>query len=102
MSQTDLAKRLGIRKAATGTLLDGLEADGLVGRTRSRADRRLQLVSITEGGRRVVGEIDRMAEGLGVAYRKGISRSERLLLVAILRRLRENLRALEAAPDDEA
>ena len=39
LSQTDLAARLGMRKAATGTLLDGLEGKGLVERTRGREDR---------------------------------------------------------------
>ena len=50
LSQTDLAARLGMRKAAPGTLIDGLEGKGLVERTRGREDRRLQLVSITDAG----------------------------------------------------
>ena len=95
LSQTDLARRLGIRKAATGTLIEGLEGKGLVERTRSRIDRRLQLVSITEGGRAIVSEIDEMAEDLGTRYRKGVSRAERTQLVSILQRLRENLRDMD-------
>jgi DNA-binding MarR family transcriptional regulator len=95
LSQTDLAARLGMRKAATGTLLEGLEGKGLVERTRGRDDRRLQLVSITDAGRRVVDEVDHMAEELGTEYRRGISREERAQLVSILQRLRSNLRAME-------
>ena len=95
LSQTDLAGRLGIQKAATGTLIDGLEGKGLVERTRSSTDRRLQLVSITDAGRKVVGEIDRMAEDLGNKYRRGITRSERSQLVSTLQRLRENLRGMD-------
>jgi DNA-binding MarR family transcriptional regulator len=41
LSQTDLADRLGMRKAATGTLIDGLEGKRLVERRRSQEDRRL-------------------------------------------------------------
>jgi DNA-binding MarR family transcriptional regulator len=95
LSQTDLAERLGMRKAATGTLLDGLEGKDLVERTRGREDRRLQLVSITDAGRRVVDEVDRMGEVLGGGLRQGISREERTQLVSILQRIRQNLRAME-------
>ena len=97
ISQTDLAARLGMRKAATGTLIEGLEGKGLVERSRGRDDRRLQLVSITEAGRRVVDDVDHMAEGLGTQYRRGISREERAQLVSILQRLRANLHAIERA-----
>ena len=95
LNQTDLAARLGMRKAATGTLVDGLEGKGLVERTRGREDRRLQLVSITDEGRSVVEDVDHMAEPLGQALREGISRDERAQLVSILQRIRENLRKLE-------
>ena len=95
LSQTDLATRLGMRKAATGTLIDGLEGKGLVERTRGREDRRLQLVSITDAGRHVVDDVDRMGEALGTGLRQGISREERTLLVSILQRLRTNLRRIE-------
>jgi DNA-binding MarR family transcriptional regulator len=100
LSQTDLAQRLGMQKAAAGTLIDGLEGKGLVERERSLDDRRLQLVSITEAGRRLVGEVDRMAEALGTGLRQGISREERAQLVSILQRLRANLSRMEkeAAP----
>lgn len=95
LSQTDLASRLGMKKAAAGTLLDGLEGKGLVERTRGLVDRRVQLVSITEDGRSVVNDVDHIAEPLGKALRKGISRDERGQLVSILQRIRENLRDLE-------
>lgn len=95
LSQTDLAARLGMKKAATGTLLEGLEGKGLVERSRGRADRRLSLVSITDGGRRVVERVDEMGEALGTALRQGVTREERTQLVSVLQRLRENLRKME-------
>jgi DNA-binding MarR family transcriptional regulator len=84
-----------MRKAAAGTLIDGLEGKALVERTRGREDRRLQLVSITEAGRRVVNEVDAMGEVLGTGLRAGISREERTQLVSILQRIRQNLREME-------
>jgi DNA-binding MarR family transcriptional regulator len=98
LSQTDLATRLGMRKAAAGTLIEGLEGKGLLERRRGRDDRRVQLVSITDAGREVVDSGDRMAEGLGAGYRRGISRDERLQLVSILQRLRDNLRRMDESP----
>ena len=95
LSQIDLASRLGMRKAATGTLLDNLEGKGLVERTRGREDRRLQLISITDEGRSVVEAGDHMAEPLGQELRKGVSRDERVQLVSILQRIRQNLRSTE-------
>lgn len=99
LSQTDLAERLGMRKAAAGTLIDGLEGKGLVERTRGREDRRLQLVSITDEGRSIVDQVDQMGEELGVGLRQGISREERTQLVSILQRVRENLRRMERTHD---
>jgi DNA-binding MarR family transcriptional regulator len=95
LSQTELAGRLGMRKAAAGVLIDGLEGKGLIERSRSRQDRRLQLVSITDAGRRVVAEVDRMGETLGTALREGISHEERTQLVSILQRFRNNLRKMD-------
>lgn len=95
LSQTELAARLGMRKAATGTLLEGLEGKGLVERRRSREDRRIQLVSITDAGRDVVQQVDRLAADLGTEYRRGVSRDERVQLVSVLERLRENLRRMD-------
>ncbi len=95
LSQIGLASRLGMRKAATGTLLDNLEGKGLVERTRGREDRRLQLVSITDEGRSVVETVDHMAEPLGQEQSKCVSRDERVLLVSILQRIRQNLRMTE-------
>jgi len=101
LSQTDLAKRLGMQKAAAGSLIDGLEGKGLVERRRSREDRRLQLVSITDAGRDLVDQVDHMAEDLGKAYRRGISRDERRQLVSILQRLRENLHRMDTPGEGE-
>ena len=99
--QTELAARLGMRKAAAGTLIEELEGKGLVERRRSREDRRSQLVSITNAGRKVVDQVDHVAEELGTEYRRGITRDERVQLVSILQRLRENLRRMDT-PGEEA
>jgi DNA-binding MarR family transcriptional regulator len=99
LSQTDLADRLGMRKAAAGTLIEGLQDKRLAKRRRSQEDRRLQLVSITDTGRQLVDEVDHVAAELGTEYRHGITRSERSQLVSVLQRLRDNLRRMDATGD---
>jgi len=95
LSQTDLARRVGIQKAAMGTLLDGLEGKQLIERSRAPEDRRVVRVSITEAGRDIVADVDEMAEPLGHSLRKGTSRRERAQLISTLQRIRENLHQME-------
>lgn len=52
----ELAHGAGLRPAATTTLIDRLEARGLVRRTRSTEDRRRVLVAMTEEGAALVWE----------------------------------------------
>jgi DNA-binding MarR family transcriptional regulator len=54
LNQRDLAGRLGMDPGNLVAILDGLEADGLVARPRSDADRRQRLVSLTPTGRRLL------------------------------------------------
>jgi DNA-binding MarR family transcriptional regulator len=54
LNQRDLAGQLGIDPGNLVTVLDALEADGLVARPRSEADRRHRLVSLTPSGRRLL------------------------------------------------
>jgi DNA-binding MarR family transcriptional regulator len=54
LNQRDLAGQLGMDPGNLVTILDALEADGLVARPRSEADRRHRLVSLTPSGRRLL------------------------------------------------
>jgi DNA-binding MarR family transcriptional regulator len=54
LNQRDLAGQLGMDPGNLVTILDALEADGLVARPRSEADRRQRLVSLTPSGRRLL------------------------------------------------
>ncbi|MDX8052773.1 MarR family transcriptional regulator [Lentzea sp. BCCO 10_0798] len=56
-TQAALAEFIGADKSRIIGVLDELEADGLLERTRDPADRRARLVSITEEGRRRHGAV---------------------------------------------
>jgi DNA-binding MarR family transcriptional regulator len=90
-SQTRLADRLGIGRAAIGSVVDRLEAGDLVERRPDPDDRRVWLVSITPAGRRLAARIAEVDEVLRAELRRGIGREERQALAWVMTRLQQNL-----------
>jgi len=91
LRQTRLAQRLGVGRAAIGSVIDGLERRGLVEREPDPGDRRAWLVSVTPAGKDLVDPIDAIDRELRAELRLDISRSERQQLAALLLRLQGNL-----------
>lgn len=83
MSQSELGQTMGIDPSILVTMLNPLEADGLVSRERDRADRRRHLVTLTPAGER---HLSRAAE----AQRE----AENALFVGLDDQQREQLRQL--------
>lgn len=94
LSQSELADRLGMGKAAAGKLVDVLESGRFVHRERSRADRRVQNVAVTEAGSKILSELEASTAAVRRAIRKGTTREERRQAVDVLDRIRANLRKL--------
>ncbi len=90
LRQTQLAKGLGVGRAATGTIVEGLERRGLVERGTDPADRRAWLVSVTPSGQSLVGPINEIDREVRAALRLDISRAERQQLARLLLRLQAN------------
>ncbi len=91
LRQTQLARRLGQGRPATGSTVDGLERRGLVERQPDPEDRRAWLVTITPAGKDLIGPIHEIDRRLREALRKDISRAERQQLAKLLLRLQGNL-----------
>lgn len=91
LMQAELAKRLGIGRAAMGSLVDALEELELVERRPKPGDRRVWLVAVTPSGGEVAKQITKIDERLRAELRTGISRKERRELTQLLNRLRENV-----------
>lgn len=86
VNASELAERSGMTRAAMTGVIDALEQEGLVTRTRSARDRRAWLVSITDKGRARLDEIlpDHFR---GIAERMGVlTEGEQSALAADLRR----------------
>lgn len=89
--QADLAKHMGMGRAAMGSLVDSLEARGLVERQPKPGDRRVWMVAATALGVEVSKQVNKIDEILRAELRAGISRKERRELTQLLNRLRDNV-----------
>ena len=96
LSQTQIAKSLGLGRAATGALIDVLEDRALVQRQTDPDDRRVWLVEITIAGKELVEEVYIRDQILRKQLRTGITRQERQQLAAVLVRLGNNLASVLA------
>jgi len=96
LTQSRLAKGLGVGRAATGTMVDGLERRGLVGREADPDDRRAWLVSVTAEGEALVASIHAIDREVRAELRLDISRAERQQLARLLLRLQANAARLLA------
>ena len=96
LSQTQIAKSLGLGRAATGALIDVLEDRALVQRQTDPDDRRVWLVEITIAGKELLEEVYVRDQILRKQLRNGITRQERHQLAAVLVRLGNNLASVLA------
>lgn len=87
VSQQELGAALRINPSNLVGLLDALEADGLLVRTRDRADRRRHLVELTGAGRRRLAKAWQVAEATERELLSPLSAAEREQLHLSLRRL---------------
>jgi DNA-binding MarR family transcriptional regulator len=97
-TQTRLADHLDIGRAAIGSVVDQLEARGLIERQPNPADRRVWLVAITGRGRGLAVEISEVDAVLRAELRRGIGREERQALAWVMTRLQQNLQSAITTP----
>jgi MarR family transcriptional regulator for hemolysin len=94
ITQSRLASRLEMGRAATGLVIDSLEARGLIERRPNPRDRRAWLIALCPDGTRLTEPILEIDAAFRAELRAGISRPERQRLAGLLERLRENLRGV--------
>jgi DNA-binding MarR family transcriptional regulator len=90
-TQTALAEMIGLGRAATGTMIDQLEARGLIERQPDPTDRRVWLVAATDAGRAIVERFYEIDSALRGELRRGIGRDDRQQLAETLERLDANI-----------
>ncbi len=100
LMQVDLARHMGVGRAAMGSLIDSLENRGWVERHPKANDRRVWLIAITPSGDQAASLITKIDERLREELREGISRKERRELNRLLNRLRENVERVISAESE--
>ncbi|MDQ4503463.1 MarR family transcriptional regulator [Sinomonas sp. ASV322] len=95
ISQRELSDTLGSVQSRVVALIDRLEGAGLVTRTRSSADRRIQELRLTESGVSVLRSLRYAAEAQEAAIVDGLTPEQAAELFGLLSKL-SSLRGLDA------
>jgi DNA-binding MarR family transcriptional regulator len=101
-TQTQIANRLGIQKAATGAVIIDLEGRGLLRRKRHETDARAIEVTLTPAGRRMVTRINNFVAELGPLLQVGISKDDMQVTLDVLARVRANVEAISRGDHEAA
>jgi len=87
MNQRELAEKLGVAQSRVVALVDSLESAGLVIRERSAADRRSQVLQVTDSGRELLTGLRSAAETQESELTDGLSAEDRDQLYELLLKL---------------
>src|SRR5215216_6110371 len=93
LAQSDLVRHVGVAPSILVTLLNPLEADGLVARERDPADRRRHLVTLTAAGKRHVAGASRAQKETEDVLFASLDEDQREQLRALLLVMRDGLAA---------
>jgi MarR family transcriptional regulator, lower aerobic nicotinate degradation pathway regulator len=91
-SQAALGRRTGIHLSDMVAALNELEEGGFVERTPDPADRRRNVITVTEAGRRRAAQLDAGVRGIQEELLKPLDEAERQQLTTLLRKLLEHHR----------
>ncbi|HEX2033987.1 MAG TPA: MarR family transcriptional regulator [Chloroflexota bacterium] len=94
ISQTELARRLGVEQPTVTKTLQRLERAGLVRRQRDPEDNRQVIVSLTVAGRAAHDPIQRLRDATERQMAEGFSAAERRQFSELLDRVRRNLQQM--------
>jgi len=91
LSQSELAERLWMEKAPLGTLLDKLEATGLIERRAAPHDRRVRLVYVTAKAGPLLPLIEQQVNTLSATAFEGLSVQEQAELTRLMAKVHSNM-----------
>src|ERR1700759_295 len=92
-TQRELAEAVGIREATLTHHLNAMDPDGLVTRTRDAANRRVQVVTLTDRGDQVFLALRAAATAFDARLNAGFSQEDQAALAVLLSRLSANVGA---------
>ena len=89
-NQKDLAEKVGVREATLTHHLNAMDARGLITRTREAANRRIQVVTLTEAGEAAFLRLRSAAMAFDAQLRAGLSDTDVARLGELLGQLAAN------------
>ena len=90
-TQRELAEAVGIREATLTHHLNAMSAGGLITRTRDAANRRVQVVTLTEKGDQAFQSLAAAAIAFDAKLRTGLADTDLAALTTLLARLSANV-----------
>jgi MarR family transcriptional regulator, transcriptional regulator for hemolysin len=97
-NQQELAKAVGVREATLTHHLNAMDARGLITRTRDAANRRFQVVTLTEAGEAAFLRLRSAAMTFNARLSAGLTDTDLATLGALLGKLAANVGAEAATP----
>jgi MarR family transcriptional regulator, transcriptional regulator for hemolysin len=97
-NQRELAEAVGVREATLTHHLNAMDARGLVTRTRDAANRRVQVVALTEAGEAAFVRLRDTAVAFDTKLRAGLADADVATLATLLDHLAANVGAAETTP----
>ena len=88
ITQSEVARRLGIERSGLVAIVDDLERRGFLQRGRVPGDRRVQALLATDTGRRAFAEAVAAVRAHEEKVLAGLSKAERAQLLTLLRKIR--------------
>ncbi|WP_236025133.1 MarR family winged helix-turn-helix transcriptional regulator [Arenibaculum pallidiluteum] len=96
MTQRELAEALEIEGPTLVRLLDGLERQGAIARRPVDGDRRANQISLTEAGRTLAAEVQRLADDLRQEVLSDIAEADLAATTELLRRIARKVEEMTA------
>lgn len=101
-NQGEIARSLGIGKAATGALIADLEARDLLQRRRNSRDARQMDVTLSESGRAMTKKINARIKSVAPVLLSGVAEAQLQQVLAVLLRVHQNSLELDEPSRDDA
>ncbi|BAN75068.1 MULTISPECIES: MarR family winged helix-turn-helix transcriptional regulator [Lacticaseibacillus] len=91
MTNSDLVEALDIRPSSVSALVQKLEELGLISRHESETDKRVQLIGLTDDGRKFIETTGKLRTDLPDQIFSGLSEEEQAELLKLINKLSEDL-----------
>ena len=101
ISQVELADALDMEPIPVGRVIDRLQKTGYIERRADPGDRRRWRLYLTPKAHAVVDEMEVIAGGLRDDALRGVTRADYDTLLRVLAQLKQNLVALDGAPNEQ-